>query len=573
MRFLPSVKIALIVFFTLTVGGLTGTVFLLAHRGWLGPTGVTMAGPSPKDAAAGALAFINERFENLAAKALAFTESSPLREALNQPQPNPAQVADVIRELMPETNTVLLVATGRNGNVLFDSRGGNPASPWPLASESIQGTVSRAFLSEGSQILQYVSAPVRASGRTIGTVTVMLPVDMTFASLVKSLTGNEVALFMGNACVNTTSSQMSPSQATEILRPRLPGGAKAVPAAPSLFGVDLKDGRYDACYVSLNGPKSPNSTAYLVLLKPVTATPVWQVGWPLWAAGGLWLALGLFFALWTARIAARPLKRIEQVIERAELGDLKGVVEVPGAHEAAPLAHTVNRFVSNWQERELFKNILGKYAPQSSVKKLLASGEPPALEGERRTVVMLACGIRGFSAFTENADPAKLSRGLNDFFTLMSNIVFKHEGFVDKFVGDSFLAVWGAPLPQEDAEMSAVKAALEMQDALRDFNAERVKQNLHPMMVGIGIVTGEVVVGNLGSEQNPDYTVIGEEVALVMKLSSKAQSGQIVVADSAFQKVKDRVEVNPLAPIVQKGIAARGFSEPVKIHVVTDLKT
>jgi len=579
MKILPSVKIALILFFTLVVAGMTASILLLARFGWIGPaTAVTASDVSPKQGSPAAQALLTERFENLAAKSLAFAESPALKTALSPAVPNSAQVADVVREMMPETNTVLIVVTQRTGVPLFDSRAARdsrPSQPWPFAQPALQGAFSRFCLDEDGKLFQAVSVPVTTPGKVLGSVTVLLPLDPAFASLLKSMTGCDTALFASGHCLNTTSPALSPAQADALFLPRLPGGDKAVAAAPGVFSAPHTQGHLDASYIPLAGLKADAPAGYLVFFRnaPTQTPAAWRAGWPLWAAAGLWLALGLFFALITARIAAKPLNRIEKVIERAELGDLKGVVEVPGAHEAAPLAHTVNRFISNWQERELFKNILGKYAPQSTVKKLLASGEPPALEGERRSVVMLACGIRGFAAFTENADPAKLSKGLNEFFTQMSNIVFKHEGLVDKFVGDSFLALWGAPLAQDDAEMSAVQAALEMQESLKDFNADRVKQNLHPMMVGIGIVTGEVVVGNLGSEQNPDYTVIGDEVALVMKLAAKAGAGQVVVADSAFQKVKDRVEVNPLAPLVQKGIAARGFTDPVRIHVVTDLKT
>jgi class 3 adenylate cyclase len=576
MRILPSVKAALLVFFTLVVVGMAASILLLVRYGLMGPGVPASACGTPREGVAAANALMAERFENLSAKALAFAESPALKEALSPAQPRPAQVGDVVRELMPETNTVLVLVLGRGGALLFDTRSGEAprnAPAWPSLQASLQGSTSRTCVEEGGRLYQSVSVPVAAPGRVLGTITVLLPLDPSFASLLKSMSGNDVALFLPGRCLNTTSPSLSPARADSLLGPRLPGGARPASAFPSTFEVvDGKD-RLDSAYIALPGTGTETPPGFLVLLRTAATRPVWEAGWPLYAVAGFWLALGLLFALVTARIAAGPLKRIEKVIERAELGDLKGVVELPGSHEAAPLAHTVNRFISNWQERELYKNILGKYAPQSTVKKLLASGEPPALEGERRSVVMLACGIRGFSAFTENADPAKLSKGLNDFFTLMSNFVFQHEGLVDKFVGDSFLAFWGAPLPQEDAEMSAVRAALQMQESLRDFNADRVKQNLHPMMVGIGIVTGEVVVGNLGSEQNPDYTVIGDEVALVMKLASKANSGQVVVADSAFQKVKDRVEVNPLAPIVQKGIASRGFTEPVRIHVVTDLKT
>jgi len=572
MRFLPSVKIALAVFFIILVAVMTAGFHYLSRSGIAGPSGAS--GPSLKEAAAVVQALLNERSENLAAKALAFAEAAPLKAVLAVPAPSAAQVADVVREISAALNPAVLVVTNRAGVPLFDSRSNSvpkDAETWPFAAPSLQGSSTRAYFTENGRLYQAVAVPVHAAGKTVGVVTTAYPIDAATASLFKSLTGADVSLFAAGKCLNTTSSQLSPSQADKDLLPFLPGGTRNAAPAPSILHTDILNKRWEASRLDLSGLRT--EPAGVLFLLENSAPPAELKGSrPLLAVAGLGLILAGLFSFITVRVFTAPLKRIEKVLERAELGDLKGVVDIPGAHEAAPLAFTVNRFIANWQERELFKNILGKYAPQSTVKKLLASGEPPVLEGERRSVVILVSGIRGFASFTENADPAKLSKGLNEFFTLVSNIVFKHEGMVDKFVGDTVTALWGAPLPQEDAEMRAVRTALEIQEALKNFNGDRVKLNLHPMLVGIGIISGEVVVGNLGSEQNPDYTVIGDEVALARKLAAKATAGQVVVADSAFQKVKDRVEVNPLAPIVQKGIAARGFGDPIKIHVVTDLK-
>ena len=148
----------------------------------------------------------------------------------------------------------------------------------------------------------------------------------------------------------------------------------------------------------------------------------------------------------------------------------------------------------------------------------------------------------------------------------MAETVFDHQGTLDKFMGDSLMALWGAPIPFEDKELLAVRCALDMRSALQKLNAERATRQEPPLSVGMGLSAGFVVAGNLGSERRIDYTVIGEEVNLASRLCEKAAPGQILVSEPVYKKLKGRVAALALNPFLLKGIP-----EPVKAHEIKDL--
>jgi adenylate cyclase len=155
---------------------------------------------------------------------------------------------------------------------------------------------------------------------------------------------------------------------------------------------------------------------------------------------------------------------------------------------------------------------------------------------------------------------------LNQYFTIINELVFKYEGMLDRFMGDSAMAVWGAPFTHDDKEWRAVKAALEIQEALKDFNISRIKKGYPPFTVGIGIHTGWVVAGNLGSKQHYDYSIIGESLHVVSRLCSMAAPGQTVVSGETYEKVLHGVKGNPLNPI-----AVKGSMEPLNTYEITEL--
>jgi adenylate cyclase len=137
---------------------------------------------------------------------------------------------------------------------------------------------------------------------------------------------------------------------------------------------------------------------------------------------------------------------------------------------------------------------------------------------------------------------------------------------LDRFIGDTAIAVWGVPFTHEDKELRAVRTALEIQEALKDFNISRIKKGSPPFTIAIGIHTGMVVAGNLGSEKRNDYTIIGDPLHIVARLCAMASPGQTVVSDETYQKIKPGVKANPLNPI-----AVKGSMESLKTYEITQL--
>ena len=161
--------------------------------------------------------------------------------------------------------------------------------------------------------------------------------------------------------------------------------------------------------------------------------------------------------------------------------------------------------------------------------------------------------IRGFTRMSESTPPEVLVEMLNEYFELMVDTIFKYEGTLDKFMGDGIMAVWGAPVQHPDDAVRSVEAALEMADVLGQFNRRRLERDAAPLGVGIGIHTGPLVAGYIGSSKALSYTVIGDTANTSSRLCSVALSGQIIVSESTLGHLKGRFEVQELDPAKVKG--------------------
>ncbi|MFO0604105.1 MAG: adenylate/guanylate cyclase domain-containing protein [Polyangiales bacterium] len=199
-----------------------------------------------------------------------------------------------------------------------------------------------------------------------------------------------------------------------------------------------------------------------------------------------------------------------------------------------------------------------------AIAELVVSGKVEVKQGgEPRVTTMLFSDIRGFTSRSETMRAEDIVAMLNDYFERMVEIVFRHEGTLDKFVGDEIMALFGAPVSHPDDAQRAVRTALAMLDELRRFNAEREAQGQPTFGIGIGINTGDVVAGYIGSSKAMQYTVIGAPVNLAARLCSAAQSMQVLIAETTWSKVRDRFEVRELEPVKPKGIA-----QPVRVFEV-----
>ena len=199
------------------------------------------------------------------------------------------------------------------------------------------------------------------------------------------------------------------------------------------------------------------------------------------------------------------------------------------------------------------KNTFKRYVSKQVVDELLDDDAKLNLGGEEREVTVLFTDIRGFTSMSEKMKPEKVVSTLNEYFSLMIDIVFKYNGTLDKIIGDELMVVYGAPTSSKDDTERALKTAIDMQEEIKTFNKNMLKKKENPIYVGIGINRGLVVSGNIGSREMMDYTVIGDTVNLGARLCSAAGPNEIYVSDYVWENTKGLFNYKKLAPIKVKG--------------------
>ncbi len=187
--------------------------------------------------------------------------------------------------------------------------------------------------------------------------------------------------------------------------------------------------------------------------------------------------------------------------------------------------------------------------------------------GQNRTATILFADIRGFTALCEKMDAVKVLQMLNEYFELMVEVGFRYEGTVDKFVGDMMMMVWGAPISHPNDPALAVEAAMAMQEALADYNGKHVPQGEPEIRAGIGINTGELVAGYIGSSRTMAYSVIGDSVNIASRICSLAGPGEIVISYDTYARVSNLLEVSKLGPV-----SVKGKTKPLKVYQVVGRK-
>ncbi|MGD1804688.1 GAF domain-containing protein [Dapis sp. BLCC M126] len=199
------------------------------------------------------------------------------------------------------------------------------------------------------------------------------------------------------------------------------------------------------------------------------------------------------------------------------------------------------------------KNAMYRYMTPGVAEQVMALGEDALLEGERKEVTILFSDIRGYTTITEDLEASEVVKLLNQYFETMVEAVFDHEGTLDKFIGDALMAVFGAPLSLENHALMAVKTALDMRHRLREFNLSRPNET--QFKIGIGISSGEVVSGNIGSQKRMDYTVIGDGVNLSSRLEAitKQYGCDIILSEFTYQLCRDHIVVRELDKVKVKG--------------------
>ncbi|GAB4540345.1 MAG: adenylate/guanylate cyclase domain-containing protein [Haliangiales bacterium] len=191
-----------------------------------------------------------------------------------------------------------------------------------------------------------------------------------------------------------------------------------------------------------------------------------------------------------------------------------------------------------------------------AVVEQLVKGELTLERGGRLSeITMLYSDIRGFTAMADGRPPGEVVNTLNEYFEVMVDVLFQHSGTLDKFVGDEIIGLFGAPIPLEDAPFKAVECAKAMRDALAEFNRTREAENQAPIRIGIGINTGKVITGAIGSTRALQYTAIGDAMNVASRLVGVALPDEIILSEETFRQVQSRVEAEAMPPVKVKGKA------------------
>jgi adenylate cyclase len=277
--------------------------------------------------------------------------------------------------------------------------------------------------------------------------------------------------------------------------------------------------------------------------------------------GAASLVLSALLGAALSRSLTRPVRELVAATGRVATGDFESEVRVASRDEMGVLADAFNEMTRGLLLRERYRSVLNKVVSKDVAAELMRGDVE--LGGENRLVTVLFADIRGFTAHTEGMEPQKVIALLNECMEYLSQAIDAEGGVVDKYIGDEVMAVFGAPVTQDDHALRAIRAALRMREGMASFNAVREVRGDAPLGVGVGINSGVAVAGNMGSKDRMNYTVVGDVVNLASRLAGQAKAGEILVSGVTLRQAGSGILASPLG-----GRTLKGFSSEVEVHAV-----
>ncbi len=281
------------------------------------------------------------------------------------------------------------------------------------------------------------------------------------------------------------------------------------------------------------------------------------------------IGLGISLSLGLTTYFTVPIRQLSETAKALGMGQFSHRVSTSRNDEFGDLAFAFNRMAEDLEVKEKIKDSFGRYVTPEIVDIILANPESQWMKGATVEASVLFVDIRGFTALSENKTPEVIVDLLNDYLTRVTDSVIKYGGHVNKFVGDEAMVVFGAPAANPDHALAAIRAALEIQDEIAELNRQK-KMDGMKIGVGVGINSGEMLSGNLGSQKRMEYTVIGDNVNIASRLTKVAKAGEILISKKTFDAVGEkeselRFEARGKAPV-------KGRRAHVTIYSVTRSK-
>jgi class 3 adenylate cyclase len=299
-----------------------------------------------------------------------------------------------------------------------------------------------------------------------------------------------------------------------------------------------------------------------VLVDPVVRSNRRQ----LTAAAIALLALGVFAGMIFVALLVDPLKRLRHGVEQMSAGNVMIRVPPTSHDEVGELTRAFNEMGDSLAQKQRVQNAFGRYVDDYVLSQLLEGDGGEEQAGIEREVTVLFADIRRFTRLSEGMKAPDVVALLNDIFQTVSDCILEQGGTIDKFIGDSVMAYFGAPVPHSDHALRAVQAAMDIIEAIDERNNEAPtgdEPKPVPVQLGIGIHTGNVVVGNIGSDRRTDFTAIGDAVNVAHRLEKLAPPGEILVSEAVQRRVRGSV---PMRFEGERQLSGR--EEPVHVYAV-----
>jgi adenylate cyclase len=255
---------------------------------------------------------------------------------------------------------------------------------------------------------------------------------------------------------------------------------------------------------------------------------------------------------WLAKQMSSSLNMLLSSVKEIGSGNLNFTASLRTRDEFEELSNEINTMTAGLRERERLKLNFARYVSQQVMEKVLKEEEIAELTGERRKITVLFSDIRQFTAITESLPPEQVVSLLDEYFEKMLNVIFHHQGILDKFLGDGMMVVFGAPIDDPIQEQHAILAAIDMQKELKTL-VEKWKMEGKPQIeIGIGVHTGFAVVGNIGTEKRFDYTAIGDTVNVADRLekTTKLLKKPILISETTYEAAKDLFKATSMGPML-----------------------
>ncbi len=276
------------------------------------------------------------------------------------------------------------------------------------------------------------------------------------------------------------------------------------------------------------------------------------------------ILFGIVIAILLGFRFSRPISKLVLATQEIGKGNYHHKVELARNDELGNLATAFNQMSEELWKNSLMQKSFGKYVGPEVLEMIMANPEKTWLKGHRNDATIFFADIRGFTHYSGEKEPERVVEQLNEYFEIATKTIIKHGGYIDKFIGDAVLGVFGVPVYRKDHVERAVRAAVYLQKEVS--KADKTDNKLFGS-IGIGIDSGVVVSGNIGSQVKMEYTVIGDSVNLASRLNQLAGPGEIIISSTVYKQLGDMIAVEALPPR-----RIKGKSEPIEIFKVLSIK-